>query len=199
MPLRDPVTVAYREKNLALRAEAMKDLNRIWPELQYANLDGSFRTWLANAGSVVRRDRARAADLAADYLKAHRAQVGFRDEALVELVTEIAAAQLDTALYVTTVVAVKKSTALGKDPTRAMIDAFVMSSGAATRLILDAGRDTVTKSSIADPSIAGWKRVGTGRCDFCRMLIGRGAVYREASASFQSHDHCTCTAEPEYR
>jgi hypothetical protein len=28
------------------------------------------------------------------------------------------------------------------------------------------------------------------------MLIGRGAVYSEATADFQSHDHCNCQAEP---
>jgi hypothetical protein len=28
------------------------------------------------------------------------------------------------------------------------------------------------------------------------MLIGRGAVYTEASVDFEAHDHCHCGAEP---
>jgi hypothetical protein len=33
-------------------------------------------------------------------------------------------------------------------------------------------------------------------CDFCEMLADRGAVYGEASADFEAHDHCSCSAEP---
>lgn len=44
-----------------------------------------------------------------------------------------------------------------------------------------------------------WKRVlSANPCAFCRMLAGRGAVYSEGTASFLSHDHCSCTAEPEF-
>jgi hypothetical protein len=51
-------------------------------------------------------------------------------------------------------------------------------------------------SSIADPKARGWMRVGSGRCDFCRMLIGRGAVYTESTVDFHAHDHCGCGATP---
>lgn len=70
--------------------------------------------------------------------------------------------------------------------------------GGVQRRIVNFGRLTVTTSSIADPSAVGWRRTGLGRCDFCRMLIGRGAVYREATADFAAHDNCNCGAEPEF-
>jgi hypothetical protein len=35
-------------------------------------------------------------------------------------------------------------------------------------------------------------------CDFCSMLADRGAVYGEASAEFEAHDHCSCSAQPVY-
>lgn len=70
--------------------------------------------------------------------------------------------------------------------------------GGAQRRVANFSRLTVTGSSIADPSARGWMRVGAGECDFCRMLIGRGAVYTEATADFESHDHCKCQAEPEF-
>jgi hypothetical protein len=30
------------------------------------------------------------------------------------------------------------------------------------------------------------------------MLIGRGAVYSEATADFAAHDHCKCSAVPAF-
>jgi hypothetical protein len=70
--------------------------------------------------------------------------------------------------------------------------------GGMQRRIANFSRLTVTESSIADPGALGWERVGSGECDFCRMLIGRGAVYSEATADFASHDHCRCSAVPAF-
>jgi hypothetical protein len=71
--------------------------------------------------------------------------------------------------------------------------------GGTQRRIANFARQTITGSSVADPQARGWARTGAGDCDFCAMLIGRGAVYTEASADFQSHDHCQCGSEPVWR
>lgn len=68
--------------------------------------------------------------------------------------------------------------------------------GGLQRRIANAARDTVTTASVTDPGSIGWKRTGRGECAFCRLLIGRGAVYTEATADFRSHDHCNCAAVP---
>lgn len=68
--------------------------------------------------------------------------------------------------------------------------------GGSQRRIANYSRATVTGASVADPKATGWQRVGSGECGFCRMLIGRGAVYRQASADFASHDSCRCSAVP---
>lgn len=70
--------------------------------------------------------------------------------------------------------------------------------GGTQRRIANYARQTVTASSVADPQARGWQRAGAGECDFCAMLLGRGAVYTEATADFQSHDHCRCQAEPAF-
>lgn len=70
--------------------------------------------------------------------------------------------------------------------------------GGLQKRIANGSRYTITTSSIADPHADGWQRVGSGECAFCSMLIGRGAVYSEASADFASHDHCNCSAEPAF-
>jgi hypothetical protein len=71
-----------------------------------------------------------------------------------------------------------------------------MTSGGLQRIIFDADRDTVTGSAIRDPRARGWQREGAGECDFCAMLIGRGAVYSEASVEFDAHDRCRCVGVP---
>lgn len=70
--------------------------------------------------------------------------------------------------------------------------------GGMQRRVVSFSRATVSESAVADPRARGWQRTGNGECAFCRMLIGRGAVYREASADFASHDHCRCSAVPAF-
>ena len=74
----------------------------------------------------------------------------------------------------------------------------VLIAGGVQRRIVNFSRLTVMGSSIEDPGARGWERVGAGECDFCQLLIGRGAVYSEASADFESHDHCHCAAVPAF-
>jgi hypothetical protein len=78
------------------------------------------------------------------------------------------------------------------------VAARTLISGGLQRRIANMSRQTITTSSVADPQARGWQRVGGGGCDFCAMLIGRGAVYTEATADFESHDHCNCAAVPAF-
>lgn len=71
-------------------------------------------------------------------------------------------------------------------------------SGGIQRRIANASRLTVTTSTLEDPRADGWQRTGVGECDFCNMLIGRGAVYTEATVDFGAHDHCNCQAAPAF-
>lgn len=70
--------------------------------------------------------------------------------------------------------------------------------GGLQKRITNYSRDVVTTSSIRDPRARGWMRIGSGGCDFCAMLIGRGAVYTKATVDFSSHDHCNCSAAPSW-
>lgn len=73
-------------------------------------------------------------------------------------------------------------------------------SGGVQRRIADHVRYTIASNSIEDKAARGWQREGDGQsCEFCAMLIGRGAVYTEATADFTSHDHCGCSAAPAWR
>lgn len=58
-------------------------------------------------------------------------------------------------------------------------------------------RDTITENTHRDPSAVGWRRVTRGgSCKLCTMLASRGAVYRESTARFATHENCDCGAQP---
>lgn len=67
------------------------------------------------------------------------------------------------------------------------------------QLVLERGRQTIMENAYADPAAKGWVRVteAGGACSFCLMLALRGPTYKSSrSASFRSHPHCRCHAEP---
>lgn len=60
-------------------------------------------------------------------------------------------------------------------------------------------RDTILVNGKNDGKYVGYKRIARGEsCGFCKALADRGAVYREDTAYFASHDNCMCTAAPAF-
>ena len=194
----DELTRSYRKQTLNLRAATLRDLQRLWPALDIRRVDDTFPTWLVAAVAVIRRDRTRAAGLASAYLRAYWLGSGVPGEAVVKLAQPASLEQLETSLRVTAKIAVKKGAAAGYSPEKVAQNAFVQTSGAATRHVLDGGRDTIRDSLTADPQGTGWQRITSGGCPFCRMLADRGAVYAPDTADFGAHDHCACSAQPVY-
>jgi len=76
---------------------------------------------------------------------------------------------------------------------------LTLAQGGLQSTLANLDRMSVALSVGDDPKGKGWKRIGRGDCDFCRMLIGRGAVYTDATAHFATHDHCFCMAVPEFQ
>lgn len=76
--------------------------------------------------------------------------------------------------------------------------------GAAEKYALQAGRDTIQQSSVADPRAVGWHRETrpsesfVAGCGFCNVLAGRGGVYKWETAPFAAHDDCHCVAVPSW-
>lgn len=67
--------------------------------------------------------------------------------------------------------------------------------GVAQRLVQQPGRATIVGSTARDTRAGRFARTG-GDCNFCLMLISRGAVFSDRSAHFQAHDHCDCVGVP---
>lgn len=99
-------------------------------------------------------------------------------------------------MHVLGVATVKRATADGLDLDAASLLGMRRSYGAGLRHVLNAERDIVKLNS------GRWRRVGVGPadCDFCDMLISRGAVYRsdrDAGEADTWHDRCDCLVEPD--
>lgn len=84
------------------------------------------------------------------------------------------------------------SEAVSLDTAQSLID------GGVQKRITNAARGTVIGNTRADKAALGWQRVGIGECDWCAMLIGRGAVYTRETVDFATHDHCKCGAIPAF-
>jgi hypothetical protein len=195
-----PLTERHRVAQLALRAQVLRDLSRLWPAMDWQQIDRTFPLWAEAVGALILRHRATSAGLASAYLQAFRFSEGVAGTAPVVLAPRLPDEQIRTALRVTAAVSLKAAATQGVAREQAMANAFVRSSGAVTRLVLDAGRETVRASTLADPKARGWQRVTSARaCEFCQMLAGRGAVYSDRTVDFTAHDHCGCSAEPVYR
>lgn len=194
----DELTATHRKAQLVLRAKVLRDLHRIWPALKWDDIERTFPLWATVVSALIARDRRTSAALAASYYRAFRFQQGINDEFDVVTAEPLPPEQVETALRVTSLVSVKAAAVRGLAKQAAMANAFVASSGAVTRLVLDAGRETIRAASIADPRAAGWQRVTSGRaCGFCRSLTG--VVFDDGRAGFKPHDHCGCTPQPVFR
>ena len=193
------LTQEHRAQQLLLRRATVAQVSKLWPALDWARLDRTYPEFALSVAALVQRNRATSAGLAASYLRAFRQAHGVPGQVKVVFAEPLIVDQFTTSLRVTSVVAAKNAAAAGTVPEVAMRNALSQASGAMSRLVLDSGRDTLVQTLKADRAAFGWQRVlGGGGCDFCQMLAGRGAVYKEDTADFPSHDHCGCSAEPVY-
>jgi hypothetical protein len=89
--------------------------------------------------------------------------------------------------------------ATGPEMAAAATTALSNVGGGLQRILANAARATVITSTGNDPAAQGWSRSTSGGCDFCKMLAGRGAVYRTVdTADFEAHDRCHCIAVPAF-
>lgn len=86
--------------------------------------------------------------------------------------------------------------------------------GAAQKLVLDQGRETLRQAVRQDRDAVAYARAAAlGACSFCKLMASRGAIYktagtagREADERFSGdasvvkfHDNCHCTIIPVFR
>lgn len=196
------LTEGHRIAQARLGAQTVQLLRAAWPLLDPADLDGTIGRWLRVAVPVVTRQRRRSAVLAGQYVQAFRAvELGVDGDYRATLDSQTDVRPAVTSLTVTGPVSIKEQVRRFVPLARAVTAAESGHAAAGMRHALNGGRSTILESVRADRRAQGWARVTSGDpCAFCQILASRGPVYRdEATASFEAHDHCACTAEPVYR
>lgn len=189
------LTIQHRQRQLQLRAATLQVLSQLW-----ALWDGqtirTFPRFVEPATTLVQDRFGTSAGLAVGYYQALR---------LAEQAGGSPSPRVADPPKTDTVVASLRATALastlrglrsGFSPQAAKQNALVAAMGSTGRMVMRGAAESLVLTSAADSRARGWQRIaGSGACDFCEMLAGRGAVYSEDTADFQSHDHCACSAE----
>lgn len=187
------LTEQQRQLQLAIRAAILRDILLLWPMFDPADF-ATFDAFAELATILVIQGHATSSGAAAAYLTSFAAAEG---ESLPPAVVPpplprpVVTDALRFAAATGTLNALRAGFALDA----AKRNGWVKLAGAATSLVLDGGRRTITET--ATRAGVSWARVTDGApCAFCAMLASRGAVYSKGTVSFRAHDHCGCTAEP---
>lgn len=184
--------MSHRTELKTLTDLAIRDLSLIWARLDKSDAEATRDALASILPQLVTMYGAAAATLAADWYE------DLRDEANVRGRFTAIPAELPDVGRTDSLAGWAVGPLFGAAPNALL--ALTKVAGGLQRIIANADRETITGSSIADPKAAGWKRVGDGAtCEWCRMLLSRGAVYSEASASFDAHDGDGCIAAPVFK
>lgn len=187
----------HRVAQSRLASGVAADVAAAFELLDPADLSGSFPRYAGALGPRVRARHAASSGLGAAFFRRVR-----EVEGVAGVFSPLPASPLDperlaTSLAVTGPVSWKSALARGADAVSARRSAQAAATGAATRLVLDGGRSSVLRSIGADDRARGYMRVSDGSpCAFCAMLVSRGAVYKQNTATFRAHDSCGCSAVP---
>ena len=182
------LTEAHRLQQLALRASVVRDVAKLWPLWQPSN-PASYQAFETAMALLVQSRSQHSWALAARYyemfagLEAPTATT----QSLIQAAASVEAKQIAAAVSATSRAAVYSALAAGQPYTQAMANGLVQVSGAASRLVLNTGRDTIVEAVKRDPRALGWARVtDEAPCAFCAMLASRGPVYKSASVALFS-------------
>lgn len=209
------LTEQHRQAQLALRSAFMRELVRLWPLIDLERLDETAAEWIGFVTDLIMMYRTQSVDRALSYYSAfRRAETGqplahpgnYRGAVTVE------PAAIKTSLLVTGPIGVKSRIGKGVSPSVAKRKALVAVSGAASRHVLNGGRDLIVEATDMDELAVGFARVtDDDPCAFCAMLASRGFVYKSRKTAIRTtkrskkrgpgkeyHDHCGCGVEPAF-
>lgn len=196
------LTDAHRAAQLAVRAGSLRNLLALWRVVDPANLSGTIDTFTHAAVLLAQAGDAESAGLAAQYYSLFRRAEGIAGAApAMSIGARPAVDALAGSIRGAALSGIINARRAGKSLAVASDNGLVKVIGTVGKLILAGGRRTIITAVQHDRQALGFQRVTSGDpCSFCRMLAGRGPVYKsDASAGFEPHDSCGCTAETVYQ
>lgn len=193
-------TEAHRRLQARLAALTVVQMRALWRLIDPENIDSTVPDWLLASTRLIRQQHESSAQIAESYVREFRiAEVGSPPSGTLPR-PGLSDDAVRTSLLVTGPIKIRQTLGRGGSLTDAADLALATSSSAAARHVLNGGRQFVTGATRQDRRARGWARVTSARpCAFCALIASRGPVFTEATATFQAHDSCMCTAEPVYR
>ncbi|MFF3620058.1 hypothetical protein [Streptomyces sp. NPDC002467] len=172
-----------------------------------SRLDQSVPDWMAAVRILVGQYGAASASLAADYYDAERVAARVTGRFTVPLLDPPPDAQVDSSLRWATKDVWERdpedpaTTPAQREPLEVRLDqAEKKAEAVAQKLVTDQGRGTVQEAVRQDRQATAWARsAALGACAFCKLLASRGAVYKQDTAGFRSHDGCHCGVVPVFK
>lgn len=217
---------SHRQAQVRLRNRMLLGLRPLWPLLEWPALDRTFPVWFRAVAPIILDHRLDSAALAATYLRGFRQAEGVSGRLRVVSAAGVELQELEIVLRISSVVAARTFARSGGltggvadrvIPSRritaaqAMKRAEVRALGAAGRVVLGGGRETVTETYLEDRRAVAVARVTDGGpCGFCAMLETRGPVYKRGTVGrsdplfvgdrsrIKVHNHCGCQSEIVY-
>jgi hypothetical protein len=185
--LRDYSRASRNVLNLALA-----DLANIWATLNLTNPSEARDVLLRTMPALSDTYGSLAAAVAADWYDDLRVERAVPGSFTADLADTVDAARVEGSVQ-------RIAGHLWTDTPEAALSAL---SGRLGKYVMQPGRDTILAATQRDPARPRWARhlMSPRRCEFCRMLAGRGAVYLSAETADGAdyHDHCGCIAAPEW-
>lgn len=172
-----------------------------------SRLDQSIPDWMAAVRILVGQYGAASASLAADYYDAERVAARVTGRFTVPLLDPPPDTQVNSGLRWATKDVWERdpedpaTTRAQREPLEVRLDqAEKKAEAVAQKLVTDQGRGTVQEAVRQDPQATAWARsAALGACSFCKLLAIRGAVYKQDTAGFRSHDGCHCGVLPVFK
>ncbi len=197
MATQDQLAEAYRVEQARLSAEATRAVLELWLAMYEPGNSQVWRAFLVALTTLINALRGRSSQSAVIYYlesrRSARAPRSFAPRVAPAPLLEL----IEATAQVTGPRAYGRSISAGMLQEQARRNAGVQIAGAASRIVLDAGRQTILDAVEEDREAIGWIRITDATpCAFCAMLSGRGPVFSEGTASFQAHAHCACIAAP---
>lgn len=190
------LTQQHRNRQLVLRAAALREVTRLWRTVNPNDLQSTMAPFAEVAAGSVQTRFGLAAAAATDYFAAFRRAEQVRGQVtLIEPEAPdlgLIAGQLRGAGLSGIINARRR----GFTPSAAARNGLAKVTGTASNFVLSAARQVVAEAATVDPASSGFRRVtGGDPCPFCEEWSRVTLVDPDA---FESHDHCSCVAEPQF-
>ncbi|MBD9721986.1 hypothetical protein PV755_09610 [Streptomyces caniscabiei] len=200
---RDPER--YRAAQLGLTRLLVRDVRGLRRLIIPARLRRSMPDWFAAVQAIVDQYAQTSAALGAEFYDAQRTAAGVPGSFTVPVTDppppEQTEASLRWAVRDIWERESEQATEAQQQPLAVRLkQAEKKAEAVAQKLVADTGRSTVVEAVRQDPQATAWARsAALGACAFCKLIAGRGSVFKQDTVRFRAHDGCHCGVIPVFR